>query len=44
MLAREIDIAEAERDLERARSSQDEDAVHQARRAEARIRAHGMAF
>ena len=41
-LATEIDLAEAERDLERAKASQDDDAVHQVRRAEARIRAHGM--
>jgi F-type H+-transporting ATPase subunit epsilon len=43
-LAHEIDLAEAERELERARASEDDDAVHQVRRAEARIRAHGMAF
>ena len=36
--------AEAERELEEARRSEDEDAAHQVRRAEARIRAHGMAF
>ena len=41
-LATDIDLAEAERDLERARSSDDGDAVHQVRRAEARIRAHSM--
>lgn len=41
-LATEIDLAEAERDLERAKASQDDDAVHQVRRAEARIRAYGM--
>lgn len=41
-LAREIDLAEAERDLERARSSDDDDAAHQVRRAEARIRAYGL--
>jgi F-type H+-transporting ATPase subunit epsilon len=41
-LAQEIDLAEAERDLERARTSEDDDAVHQVRRAEARIRAHSM--
>ncbi len=43
-LAAEIDLAEAERDLAEARASKDDDAIHQARRAEARIRAHGMAF
>ncbi|MGH8892585.1 MAG: F0F1 ATP synthase subunit epsilon [Actinomycetes bacterium] len=42
-LATEIDIAQAERDLEAAKASRDEDAVHMARRAEARIRAHGLA-
>lgn len=41
-MASEIDLAEAERDLEQARSSDDEDAIHQVRRAEARIRAYGM--
>jgi F-type H+-transporting ATPase subunit epsilon len=41
-LAKDIDLAQAEQDLERARSSDDDDAVHQVRRAEARIRAHGM--
>lgn len=41
-MASEIDLAEAERDLERAKASEDDDAVHQARRAEARIRAYGM--
>jgi len=43
-LAKEIDIAEAERDLAAAKASGDDDAIHQVRRAEARIRAHGMAF
>lgn len=43
-LATEIDIEEAERMLAEARASQDEDAIHLARRAEARIRAHGMVF
>lgn len=43
-LATEIDIEEAERMLAEARASHDEDAVHLARRAEARIRAHGMVF
>ncbi len=41
-LAEDIDLAQAEQDLERARSSDDEDAAHQVHRAEARIRAHGM--
>ncbi len=43
-LAQDIDLAEAQRDLEQASGSDDEDAIHQQRRAEARIRAHGMAF
>lgn len=43
-LAAEIDLAEAQRDLETAKASGDGDAIHQVRRAEARIRAHGMAF
>lgn len=43
-LATEIDIEEAERMLAEARASHDEDAIHLARRAEARIRAHGMIF
>lgn len=43
-LATEIDLAEAERDLAAAKGSGDDDAIHQARRAEARIRAHGLAF
>ncbi|MBA2768178.1 MAG: F0F1 ATP synthase subunit epsilon [Sporichthyaceae bacterium] len=42
-LAKEIDLAEAERDLERAKSSDDDDALYQQRRAEARIRAHDLA-
>jgi F-type H+-transporting ATPase subunit epsilon len=42
-LAADIDLAEAERDLEQARGSDDDDSLHQQRRAEARIRAHGMA-
>jgi F-type H+-transporting ATPase subunit epsilon len=42
-LAKDIDIAAAERDLEAARGSDDDGAIHQQRRAEARIRAHGMA-
>ena len=36
-------LAEAERDLEAAQGSDDDDSLHQQRRAEARIRAHGMA-
>jgi F-type H+-transporting ATPase subunit epsilon len=43
-LAQDIDLDEAQRALEEARHSQEEDAAHQVRRAEARIRAHGMAF
>jgi F-type H+-transporting ATPase subunit epsilon len=43
-LAKEIDLAEAERDLAAAKGSDDDDAIHQVRRAEARIRAHGLAF
>jgi len=43
-LAKDIDLADAERQLQEARQSDDEDAAHQVRRAEARIRAHGMAF
>jgi F-type H+-transporting ATPase subunit epsilon len=43
-LAKDIDLGDAERELEEARRSEDEDAAHQVRRAEARIRAHGMAF
>jgi F-type H+-transporting ATPase subunit epsilon len=42
-LATEIDIDEAERMLAEARASHDEDAIQLARRAEARIRAHGLA-
>lgn len=41
-LARDIDLASAEQDLEQARRSEDEGAAHQRARAEARIRAHGM--
>lgn len=43
-LAQDIDLDEARRALEEARLSQEEDATHQIRRAEARIRAHGMVF
>ena len=42
-LAAEIDLAAAQADLERAQRSDDDDAAHQVRRAEARIRAHGLA-
>ena len=42
-LASEIDLAQAERDLAEARRSGDDEALHLARRAEAQIRAHGMA-
>jgi len=41
-LAQEIDLAEAEAELARARASHEEGAIHLVRRAEARIRAHGM--
>lgn len=41
-LAQDIDVAAAEQDLQQAQGSDDEEAVHQQRRAEARIRAHGM--
>ena len=41
-LASDIDLAEAESDLRAAQGSDEDDAAHQARRAEARIRAHGM--
>jgi F-type H+-transporting ATPase subunit epsilon len=43
-LAKDIDLADAERELQDARQSEEDDAAHQVRRAEARIRAHGMAF
>jgi F-type H+-transporting ATPase subunit epsilon len=43
-LAQDIDIAEAERQLAEAKASDDDDAIHQVRRAEARVRAHGLAF
>ena len=43
-LAKDIDLADAERELQQARQSEEDDAAHQVRRAEARIRAHGMAF
>jgi F-type H+-transporting ATPase subunit epsilon len=43
-LAQDIDIAEAERQLAEAKASGDDDAIHQVRRAEARVRAHGLAF
>ena len=41
-LAQDIDLGEAQRDLERAKTSDDDDAAHQVRRAEARIRAHSL--
>ena len=41
-LAQDIDVTAAEQDLQQAQGSDDEEAVHQQRRAEARIRAHGM--
>ena len=41
-LAKDIDLADAERELQEARQSEEDDAAHLARRAEARIRAHGM--
>jgi F-type H+-transporting ATPase subunit epsilon len=41
-LAKDIDVAEAERSLSEAQQSDEENAAHLARRAEARIRAAGM--
>ena len=41
-LASDIDLAEAERSLSEAQQSDEDDAAHQVRRAEARIRAAGM--
>jgi len=41
-LAKDIDLAEAERSLSEAQQSSEDDAAHQVRRAEARIRAAGM--
>ena len=41
-LAKDIDLAEAERSLSAAQQSDEDDAAHQVRRAEARIRAAGM--
>lgn len=41
-LAKDIDVAEAERSLSAAQQSDEDDAAHQVRRAEARIRAAGM--
>ena len=43
-LAKDIDLGDAERELQDARQSEEDDAAHQVRRAEARIRAHGMVF
>jgi F-type H+-transporting ATPase subunit epsilon len=42
-MAQDIDVAEAERELAEARASQDEDAIHLIRRAEARLRASELA-
>jgi F-type H+-transporting ATPase subunit epsilon len=42
-LAEEIDLAAAQADLQRAQGSGDDSAPAQVRRAEARIRAHGLA-
>ncbi len=42
-LAGDIDLAAAEQDLEAARGSEDDSSLAAQRRAEARIRAHGMA-
>lgn len=42
-LAKDIDLDAAQRDLAEAQGSQEDDAAHQVRRAEARIRAYGMA-
>jgi len=41
-LAKDIDLAEAERSLSAAQQSDEDDAAHQVRRAVARIRAAGM--
>ena len=43
-LAKDIDLAEAERALQEAQRSDEDDAAHEVRRAEARIRAHGLVF
>ena len=43
-LAEDIDLAEAERALQEAQRSDEDDAAHEVRRAEARIRAHGLVF
>ena len=43
-LAADIDLAEAERALQEAQRSDEDSATHEVRRAEARIRAHGMVF
>jgi F-type H+-transporting ATPase subunit epsilon len=41
-LAQDIDLAEAQQSLQEAHGSDEEDAAKTVRRAEARIRAHGM--
>lgn len=43
-LAEEIDVEQAQRDLEQHGDSEDEDALAASQRARARIRAHGLAF
>ncbi len=43
-LAEEIDLEQAQRELEQAEHSDDEDALAASQRARARIRAHGLAF
>jgi F-type H+-transporting ATPase subunit epsilon len=43
-LADEIDVDQAQRDLEEAGRASDDDALAASQRAQARIRAHGLAF
>lgn len=43
-LAEEIDLAQAQQELEQSEHSDDEDALAASQRARARIRAHGLAF
>lgn len=43
-LAEEIDVGQAERELDEFGGSDDEDALAASQRARARIRAHGLAF
>ena len=43
-LAEEIDVEQAERELEQIGDSDDDDALAASQRARARIRAHGLAF